>query len=118
MKVFIIIAKCNNDIIEVYSSAQKAIESIIGKTDTYEVVVKDLIEDVIEDTQFKSITEVNERVYEPLHFNSVLRFGKHRGKTLGDILQSEPDYLVWCKNNINLCMDEECEDLLKAALEK
>ena len=32
---------------------------------------------------------------------TVLRFGKHKGKTVNQILQEEPGYINWCLKNID-----------------
>ena len=69
-------------------------------------------------TKLKSITEVNKKVYDPLHFNDIMPYGKYKGQTVGTIIQSDPDYLVWCQNNVNLLLDEDCCGLLEASLEK
>ena len=69
-------------------------------------------------TKLKSITEVNKKVYDPLHFNDIMPYGKYKGQTVGTIIQSDPDYLVWCQNNVNLQLDEDCCGLLEASLDK
>ena len=34
-------------------------------------------------------------------FNSIMPFGKHRGKTIELILHEDPSYLKWCIENTN-----------------
>lgn len=38
------------------------------------------------------------RIFRP---NDVLNFGKFKGQTLGEVLKTNPDYLRWCKENID-----------------
>ena len=33
--------------------------------------------------------------------NTVLKFGKHRGKTVEQILKTDPTYIRWCLKNID-----------------
>ena len=32
---------------------------------------------------------------------TVVRFGKHKGKTVNQILQEEPGYIDWCLKNVD-----------------
>ena len=32
--------------------------------------------------------------------DSSLHFGKYKGSTVGDVLKSDPSYIVWCFDNI------------------
>ena len=32
-------------------------------------------------------------------------FGKHKGRIIGNILQSDPDYIMWCINNLDFDVD-------------
>jgi len=53
---------------------------------------------------------VIERNYKPIVYtcDTVLKFGKHKGKTVKEIMKSlNASYLVWCKNNIeSFILDE------------
>ncbi len=68
------------------------------------------------ETNLKSITNFNEKTYSPLHYNSTINFGIHKGKIVGDLIISHPDYLKWAMDNINLKLDEDCLDLLQQKL--
>lgn len=39
--------------------------------------------------------------YPPKGFDYVLRFGKHQGETILEVLKSTPDYLWWCIDNVD-----------------
>lgn len=44
----------------------------------------------------------------------VIDFGKHKGKILKDVIDSEPSYVEWLKNNAknNFVMDNESKNYL------
>lgn len=117
MRVYVVLDKNSRNIVSIFNNIQKATEFIVDKINYLEIEQHDVIMETPK-TEMKSIIEVNEKVYDPLHYNSTLKFGKYKGQTVGDILQSAPDYLKWCIDNINLKLDECCIDLLNAAMEK
>lgn len=116
MKVYIVIDNDTNVIINVHATLESAQKEKNVRPNYRTVTEFNVIN--TETTQMKSITEVNKKVYDPLHFNDVMPYGKYKGQTVGTIIQSDPDYLVWCKNNINLQLDEDCLELIGASLEK
>ena len=113
MKVYIIRNE-QKDIQFVTLDADKAIEYTNSNKDfhclPYEV-------EAVE-TKFKPMSEFGEREYNIHHFTSEIKFGKHKGKQVGDLLYECPDYLQWAIDNINLKLDEECLALLYDAMEK
>lgn len=115
MKVYIVIDNDTNVIINVHSNKESAINEVNIRPDYRTMREYNVIDST---TTMKSITEVNKKVYDPLHFNDIMPYGKYKGQTVGTIIQSDPDYLVWCKNNINLQLDEDCLELIGASLEK
>lgn len=115
MKVYIVIDNDTNVIINVHSNKESAINEVNIRPDYRTMREYNVVDST---TTMKSITEVNKKVYDPLHFNDVMPYGKYKGQTVGTIIQSDPDYLVWCKNNINLQLDEDCLELIGASLEK
>lgn len=36
-----------------------------------------------------------------LDLDSVLRFGKHRGRTIEDVLEDDPRWLLWASENVD-----------------
>ena len=115
MKVYIVIDNDTNVIINVHSNKESAINEVNIRPDYRTMREYNVIDSTV---TMKSITEVNKKVYDPLHFNDVMPYGKYKGQTVGTIIQSDPDYLVWCKNNINLQLDEDCLELIGASLKK
>ena len=99
-------------IIDIYSHAQDAINETIKhqgiKVETHKVITKD--------TEMKSITTVDEKVYDAKHMDSIMPFGKYKGKTVGEIIEDDADYMRWCVNNLNFSIDEECLDFLDEML--
>jgi uncharacterized protein (DUF3820 family) len=51
--------------------------------------------------------------YEKWWEKTVMPFGKHKGKTIGQIARTEPDYLVWCMKNLDV--DGTLMDAIKSA---
>ncbi len=51
---------------------------------------------------------------------TVLKFGKHKGKTVNQILQEEPDYINWCLKNIDIfeMSDTDKEKVSQLSAEK
>lgn len=115
MKVYIVIDNDTNVIINVHSNKESAINEVNIRPDYRTMREYNVIDSTV---TMKSIIEVNKKVYDPLHFNDIMPYGKYKGQTVGTIIQSDPDYLVWCKNNINLQLDEDCLELIGASLEK
>lgn len=114
MKVYILIKKKPNEIVNVYSSKELAEENI-ANLDNFYVIEKDLI---YKENKIKSMIEINEKVYEPKHFNNTMPFGKYKGKLIGDIIQEDPSYLQWCCDNLSFELDEECLELLDYSINK
>lgn len=113
MKIYII-RNDQKDIQNITLSADKAIE-LVNKDKSLHCLPFD-VEDV--ETNFKPMSDFGEREYNILHFTSEIKFGKHKGKQVGDLLYECPDYLQWAINNINLKLDEECLALLDDAMIK
>lgn len=111
MQVYVLFDK-EGKIINIYSHAQDAINETIkhqgSKVETYKVITKD--------TEMKSITTVDEKVYDAKHMDSIMPFGKYKGKTVGEIIEEDADYMRWCVNNVNFSIDEECLDFLEEML--
>lgn len=115
MKVYILIKKKPNEIINIYSSKELAEENLINNPDNFYIIEKDLI---YKENKIKSMIEINEKIYEPKHFNNIMPFGKYKGKLIGDIIQEDPNYLQWCCDNLSFELDEECLNLLELAINK
>lgn len=46
--------------------------------------------------------------------DSILKFGKHVGNSVNEILNFAPDYIIWCINNLeHFCVSEEIMDVIK-----
>lgn len=53
-----------------------------------------------------------------LTLDSVLAFGKHQGKTVAFVSETDPMYLEWCLNNIDgFELDEEADQRLDLDLD-
>lgn len=50
--------------------------------------------------------------------NSILDFGKHKGKTISDIISSDPIYLEWCLAEEIFELDERSMILLGDEIER
>lgn len=47
-----------------------------------------------------------------------LKFGKHKGKLVADVIDAHPDYITWCMESVTgFTLDEEAMDAWDAALE-
>jgi len=47
------------------------------------------------------------------------KFGKHIGENIWWVIEIDPYYIIWCKNNIeNFILTEEMEIALKYSLER
>ena len=115
MKVYIICQKKPSKIVDVYSDIRAVREVLSKNPDNLYSIEKELLENA---TSFKSMTEINEKTYEPKHFNSVMPFGKYKGQLVGDIIRDDPNYLLWCIDNLSFEIDEECQELLEFSKEK
>lgn len=115
MKVYILIKKKPNELVNIYSTKELAEEVLINNPDNYYIIEKELI---YNDTRIKSMYDINEKVYEPKHFNNIMPFGKYKGKLIGDIIQEDPNYLLWCCKNLSFELDEECLDLINFSKSK
>ena len=113
MRVFVLCKTNPQEVVNVYTDMQTVRELISKDPDNLYCVEKDLIDTT---TKMKSMIDINEKVYEPKHFNSIMPFGKYKGQLLGDIIRDDPHYLSWCKDNLSFEMDEECLNLLEYRL--
>lgn len=68
------------------------------------------------DTKFKSITETQERVYDPKHMDSYMPFGKYQGIRIDELIERDPKYIKWAIDNLNFSIDEECQEFLQEML--
>lgn len=112
MKVYVLFD--DKEIVNIYASKQDADDdALLGIKRTiqaYEVIPSE--------TEIKSITEVNKKVYDPKHMDSDMPFGKYQGKTIGDIIEEDPGYIKWAVNILNFSIDEECMEFLTDQLQK
>lgn len=51
--------------------------------------------------------------YPPLNLSSPMPFGKHKGKTVAELLDDAPDYLLWCYHDLGTNFSEEVREHLK-----
>jgi hypothetical protein len=52
----------------------------------------------------------------PVGLNIILSFGKYEGQTIKDVIRVDPDYILWCIDNIEWFeLDEEAEEELEWA---
>lgn len=113
MKIYII-KNSNKDIQFVTADCDEALQAINEHNDwsaiPYEVKESEI--------KMKSLSDFSEREYQPLHFYSEIKFGKYKGKQVGDLISECPDYLQWAIDNINLKLDEECITLLNDSTNK
>lgn len=115
MKVFILIKKKPQEIVGVYENKQDAYEVMKDNLNNYFINEQEVIHS---DFKAKSMIDINKKVYDPKHFNDIMPFGKYKGKTIGDIIQENPGYLLWCCDYLDFEVDEECLELINAAKEK
>lgn len=116
--IYVIINKHTNELEKAYDSLLEASNFIKEDQNTYGYERIILEEKQDKPIEIKSIKDVDNKVYEPLHFNDVMPYGKYKGQTIGTIIQSDPEYLQWCKDNCNLSLDEDCNGLIEVSLEK
>ena len=114
MKVYII-RDTNKDIQLVTRNSDKAID-MINKNKNFMCIPYNVEDD--EETQLKPLSDFGEKQYFIHHPNSEIRFGKHKGCTVIDVIIKDPKWVQWAKENCNLKLDEECENLLQQALDK
>lgn len=116
--IYVVINKYSNELEVAYDNLLDVTNHIKGKQNLYgyeQVVLEETKDKPVE---MKSIKDVEKKVYDSLHFNDVMPYGKYKGQTVGTIIQSDPEYLQWCKDNCNLSLDEDCNGLIEASLEK
>jgi hypothetical protein len=65
----------------------------------------------------KGLTNMNNQLEaKPVGLNIVLGFGKYKGQTIKDVIRVDPDYILWCVDNIEWFeLDEESEKELEWA---
>lgn len=115
MQVYILIKKKPYEIVGVYLSKKDAFDVMKDDINNYFINEQTLQQPKVE---MKSMYDINEKVYEPKHFNDIMPFGKYKGKVIGDIIQDDPSYLLWCCDNLSFELDEECLDLTNCAINK
>ena len=113
MKVYVVLDKLTNCIINIHSTQRSAEEEVSLSPDTR---FCDEFEVINADTKFKSISETQERVYEPKHMNNYMPFGKYQGKRIDELIEDDPKYIQWAIDNLNFSIDEECEEFLQEML--
>lgn len=116
--IYVIINKQTNVIEKAYDDLHEAIKYIVKDKNNYVYERVALEEKANRSVEMKSIKDVDKKSYDPLHFNDAMPYGKYKGQTVGSIIQSDPEYLQWCQNNVSLSLDEDCCELLGASLEK
>lgn len=116
--IYVIINKDTNEVEVAYDTLLAATNHIKENQNLYgyERVVLEEENDV--PVKIKSIKDIDKKVYDPLHFNDAMPYGKYKGQSVGSIIQSDPEYLQWCINNVNLQLDEDCCGLIEASMEK
>lgn len=113
MKVYVVFDNKMKSIVTIHSTKRSAEESI-GMRKDFQVVEE--YEVINADTKFKSITETQERVYEPKHMDSYMPFGKYQGKRIDEVIEDDPKYIQWASDNLNFSIDEECQEFLQEML--
>ena len=113
MKVYVLF-DIEKEIVAIYNTKQQAMEEASCVSNRYfkeyEVIEKD--------TQLKSINTVYEKVYDPKGMNDTMPFGKYKDQNIGDLIEKDPSYIAWCKDNLNFNLDEECQEFLQEMLNK
>lgn len=115
MQVYVLCDKKTDKVVDVYSDMRAVRELCANNPKMYYCVEKTLL-DVA--PKLKTMIEVNEKVYEPKHYKSIMPFGKYKGQIIGDIIQSDPSYLLWCKDNLTFDLDDSCLELINYSLGK
>lgn len=113
MKVYIVQLIPTLEIINIHSTLKSAKEE-------YDIDPSNRIcreyEVINADTKFKSITETQERVYDPKHMDSYMPFGKYQGIRIDELIERDPKYVKWAIDNLNFSIDEECQEFLQEML--
>ena len=53
-----------------------------------------------------------------LSYGDTLYFGKYKGSRIDDILETDPEYLAWCVENVKgFCLDDEIVDQVLGFIE-
>lgn len=107
MKIYIIRNEYK-DIQEVTVNADKAIE-LVDKNKDFHCITYDVD---IADTELKPLCDFDKKIYNVLGYDSVMKFGKYKGKTIGDIIETDEKYLIWAVENDIIELDEECLNLI------
>lgn len=113
MKVYVVFDNKMKSIVTIHSTKRSAEESI-GMRKDFQVVEE--YEVINADTKFKSITETQERVYDPKHMDSYMPFGKYQGIRIDELIERDPKYIKWAVDNLNFSIDEECQEFLQEML--
>lgn len=50
------------------------------------------------------------------HLHTVVRWGKHNGKKMEDIIDDDPSYVTWLMNEQGIKLDKECLMLYKVCV--
>lgn len=116
--IYVIINKRTHELEKAYDDLHEATKFIVQDQTTYGYEQVILEEKANRYVEIKSIKDVDKKSYDPLHFNDAMPYGKYKGQTIGSIIQSDPEYLQWCQNNVNLQLDEDCCGLIEASMEK
>lgn len=107
MKIYIIRNE-QKDIQEVTNNADKAIE-LINKNKDFNCVTYDI---EVTDTELRPLCDFEKRSYSIMHYDSIIKFGKYKDKPIGDIINTDKNYLVWAVENNIIELDEECLNLI------
>ena len=116
--IYVIINSYSNELELAYDNLKDATDFIDKAKNNYKMSEVVLEESTDKPVEIKSIKDVDKREYNPLHFNDAMPYGKYKGQTIGSIIQSDSEYLIWCQNNVNLNLDEDCCGLLEASMDK
>lgn len=116
--IYVIINSYSNELELAYDNLKSATEFMDKAKNNYRMEEVVLEESIDKPVEIKSIKDVDKKVYDPLHFNDAMPYGKYKGQTIGSIIQSDPEYLQWCINNVNLKLDEDCCGLIEASMNK
>lgn len=116
--IYVIVNRYSKELEIAYDNLRDATNHVAKDQNLYGYEQVVLEESSDKPVEMKSIKDVEKKVYDPLHFNDVMPYGKYKGQTVGTIIQSDPEYLQWCKDNCNLSLDEDCNGLIEASLEK
>ena len=113
MKVYVVQLLPTFEIINIHSTLRSAQEEY--NIDPSNRICREY-EVINADTKFKSITETQERVYDPKHMDSYMPFGKYQGIRIDELIERDPKYIKWAIDNLNFSIDEECQEFLQEML--